>query len=106
MVYGGAIKLSCEHCSKYPEEARKFKGCNGPAPVPLYELDGEKIWECPGKLITLETSEFLQIYSACKLFHKLPVEGGVLDQTFHFSQAAIIVESTLAEILESKKPNG
>lgn len=68
---------------------------------PLYEFDGVKIYECPGKLITAGTNEFLLLYALCTKFQKFPEDGGALDQTFAFAQAAAVVEGVMAEQAEA-----
>jgi hypothetical protein len=40
------------------------------------------------------------------MFSKLPVEGGILDQTAQFLEACGIVESTISEAIEKDLKDG
>jgi hypothetical protein len=102
-VYAGGYKLECTKCSKWTAEQRKHKGCDGPAPYPLFVTeDGEEIFECPGKLITQDTRAFLSIFSACEQLHCLPVAGGLIDQTAYFCHSASVVGGIVSEVLNDK----
>lgn len=96
------MKLHCNECPKWPEERRKLHGCVGKTETPLFEFEGEKIYQCVGRLVTEDTKSFLRIYNMCKLFEKLPLAGGVLDQPVFFMEAATLIESTVQEIEKEK----
>lgn len=102
IVAAGLYNPDCANCHKLSPEQRKFKGCDGPAPVPLFEYKNEKYFECPSKVAEPWVLEFISYYSFCKKFSILPISGGLLDQTNLFFEASMFVESMLAEIERDK----
>lgn len=95
MIFGGFVKTRCHECPVWSEEMRKRKGCIGESEEPIITFDRVDYFKCPGRLVTSEVKQFLNIYALCKAFNKFPVSGGVLDQTNQFIQAVGIVESEI-----------
>lgn len=77
-------------------------GCDGPTKVPLFHVDDWAVHECPGKLITEETEDFMMVYGMCKLMSSLPEAGGTMDQVSTFYHGATIVESVVREVEEEQ----
>lgn len=73
-----------------------MKGCDEPAPIPVFALDGENYFRCPYALITPLTAELLRYFSHYRQGH-YPVAGGLLDQSALFLQAVEIIEGEIAE---------
>ena len=70
---------------------RERRGCEGPTPDPLFEFEGTPIHECPAKLISPETRDFLTVYGLCLKLKKFPLAGGLYDQTDIYIQATTLV---------------
>jgi len=70
--------------------------------VPILEYGDIKLYECPGKFVTDDTREILMMYSLCKKFNALPVQGGILDQSATFLAAIAIIEQVILEQEEGK----
>jgi len=87
-----------------PEEERKMRGCLGPAPQPVVKLDDEPIYECPGRLVQedLDVKLFLSVFSAMKTLQAMPLSGGILDQTNHLVEAAVIAEAEIQATLDAE----
>ena len=56
--------------------------------------------------MTESTLSFLQMYSMCKLFSVLPMEGGLNDQTANFVSATTIVEGVISDVAKEQENNG
>lgn len=103
IVASGSYDPDCDRCEKWSPEQRKFKGCDGPAQIPLFEFEGEKFFECPKKATPTWVWEFFACFAFCKNFQVLPVAGGYLDQSSMFVQACIITEDLLNKLSKDKK---
>jgi len=94
---------------------RLERGCDGNAPIPVFEMDCvrcggtnpdckicggagiEKFYRCPVKLITPDTVNFIRYYNFYKNGY-LPVQGGMLDQAFIFTQAIKVFDDEIKSL--------
>ncbi len=79
-------KCRWRHCS-----------ADNPAPVALWEIDGERFTVCPKGLITQESVAWLKWHSHY-LHNFLPAAGGMLDQASAFVEAMEIISAAKANI--------
>lgn len=70
--------------------------------MPIYQIEDWKIYDCPAKLISEETEEFLMLYGMSKLMNTLPESGGVMDQIGTFYHGAMVIESVSNEVAEQQ----
>ena len=85
-------ELNCQTC-------KDKAGCEEDSPASVYAIDGEDIYRCPLRLITPQSSIYMQFYYHYKNGY-LPVQGGILDQSAKFLKAMTIIENTISKELK------
>lgn len=78
-----------------------MKGCDEPAPIPVFTLDDELYFRCPYALITPLTAELLRFFIQYKQGH-YPVAGGLLDQSALFLAGVEIIDQEISENWQTK----
>ncbi len=65
----------------------------------MFALDGEDYYECPLKIITKQSWEYIKFYT---FFEKgfLPNKGGILEQPAKFLDIMSIIEKFIGELNE------
>lgn len=82
-----------------------MKGCDEPAPIPVFALDGENYFRCPYSLITPLTAELLRFYIHYKQGN-YPVAGGLLDQSTLFLRGVEIIDQEIQENGSERNSDG
>ena len=88
--------FDCQSCELLPAHIRQMRGCESPAPCPVFNLNGEDYFRCPWKVVLPLTYECLGAYQ----FYKdgiLPTSGGLYDQSAMFVQSMLVLKSEFAD---------
>ncbi len=83
------MDLDCQKCT---EQRKISRGCKEEAPAPVFEMDGEKYYRCPLKLIRKETLEYVRFHRFFQMGY-LPNAGGLLEQPAKFLNAIEVIEN-------------
>lgn len=96
-VVTNAKLFDCRTCAaKHCDEDRKIPGSKGPAPYPLYEIDGViSTNTCLLPLVTPWANKCIDFYSHYKK-GVLLMGGGLLDQPNVYLEAMNVIQSTIS----------